>query len=592
MAVIANPLDEKDKNAQLQGTEGEGIKQISSAGGTLQAGGTPAGAVDTTVGTPQSGAAATGGQDVSQQQKYLDVNKEKALQLAGQTAGIVTGDINKAKTELGAAGETYKQAVGAGTVNLNQDVYGRATGALVDQTAPGWSQEQLDKFMADQAAQDTFKNQYNATYGGPQSIESQDYYAQAARDAAAAQRTMGLIGDTTGRQELIARTYQNPSGRFSKGALSLDESLLSGNQEAYNQLLAAQDTGLGLKDQQTALGTMSKEEYDKAMATTAATKQTMQNQFNLGNEEGEVKTQTQAIQDKAKTDYENYLKYINSTYGTQEGVQASQYFTKPQDYINIQAQNVMSAGDVARMKALESLTGGIGTLTPFANQAGQYTQYTDPSKNFNTKDFQTKVDTARTNRLAMEADNAARIKAVQDAQNAAAAEAQKAKDKQNAILVGAGTGAAIGSVVPGVGTAVGAVVGGAIGAIACFAPDTEVLLESGKTAKIKDIKVGDVLRSGGKVYSVSSHFNKYPTFKYNERVMVTGEHAVLEDGEFIRVKDSNKAIISYALLEIVHTLSCENHRMIIEGITFSDYDEVDSPFGKTDPECLIELNRK
>jgi hypothetical protein len=588
MAYVAKPLE--DDKETLQGQEGEGVKTLNTGGDALSPGGSPQEGVSTNVGAPQ-GQKPQGGQDLSQQQAYLDANREKSLQLAGKTGDIIRGDVTKAQTGLTGAGDTYKKAVQGGTVNLDQDLYGRASSALVDQTAPTYNVDLTNQFMANQADQDLFKSLYNAQYGGPTDIYSQDYYAQAARDAAKAQRTMGLVGDATGRQELIARTYENPSGRFNRGVLALDESLLTGYEDAYNQLMQAADTGLGLEGQMKSLGEMSQQEYEQAVATTQATKDAMRKQFNLSGEEGEIRTSTEAIKDKAKKDYEDYMKYIQDTYGVKEGVQATQYFDRPQDYVNIQAQNVMSQSDVARMKALESLTGGVGTLTPFEAQAGQYKDYIDPSQDFRLSDFQAKVDSEKVARLKREADEKARLQAIADAQAAADAAAKEAQKQSTGTAIGAVGGAAIGGSVGGpVGAVIGGAIGGAIGSVFCFDPNTLVQMVDGSSKKISDVKVGDVLNKGGEVYTISSHLNKDPMFDYGG-VLVSGSHAVKEDGKWKRVKDANHSRNTDKIIPVIHSLSCKNHIIMINDNIFADFDELDNSQGLTDEQCLKILNR-
>jgi len=594
MATVLKPLEEKDET--LQGQEGEGVKQLSTGAEALTPGGSASTDISREVGAPQGTTAPTGGQETSEQQKYLEANREKALQLAGKTAGVVTGDVTKAQGSLTGAGEQYQKAVQGATVNLDQDLYGRASSALVDQTAPTYNVNLTNQFMADQAAQDAFKQQYNAEYTGPRDIYSQDYYAQAAREAAKAQRTMGLVDEATGRQELISRTYDDPSGRFNRGVLALDESLLTGYEDAYNQLLAAKDTGLGLEGQMTGLGEMSEREYLAAKQATEATREQMRKQFNLGGEETEIKTQAEAIKEKAKKDYEDYLKYIQNTYGVKEGVQATSYFDRPQDYLNINAQNVMSTSDVARMKALESLTNNVGTLTPFEKQAGQYKDYIDPAADFRLSDFQSKVDTEKAARLKREADEAARIKAIQDAEAAAAAAAKEQQKQATGTAIGTAVGAAAGGAIGGpVGAVVGAVVGGTIGGIVCFDGASEFEMEDGTHKRIKDIRLGDVMKEGGVVYSLSSHILQaplynYPTEKEDCYVWVTGSHAVKED-KWVRVENSRKAtILDGHEIDVVYSLSNENHIMISHGVIFADYAEVDNDQGLTDEQCLHILN--
>lgn len=659
--------------------------------------------VSTDVGMGQASEAATGGQNVSEQESYLEANKQKALALAGEAGDVIRGDISTANTGMTEAERQYKEAVAAGTVGLNQDFYGSASSALVDQTAPDWSQSGLDEFMAGNyqdatvaddynawaqsmgyatatpapvaeenpfpdaipgatnpmqptattsanptpeeiaamqqkmqdegiltaneggvneyqadydaylneftpqdaiTNQEMFQQQYGAAYGGPKDIYSQDYWGQTQRDYEKAQQTRELMNTLEGRQNLVARTYGEGSGRYSRGTTALDEALLSGSDEAMNELALAGDEGLGLEAQLAAMEGMSQEEYLAAKAATDKTRGAYADQFNLTNEEQEIRDKTVGIKDQAKTDYEDYLKYIQDTYGVQEGIAASSYFDTPQDYLNVQAQNVMSTEDVARMKALESLTDSVGTLTPFEGQAGQYTEYIDPSADFRKDDFGAQVGTARDARIKAEIAEQKRLQAVIDAQESAEAAAAEAEAKAQATAIGAAVGATagaiVGSIVPGIGTAAGAVVGGAIGSVVgslfCFDGSSEFEMADGTYKMIKDIEIGDVLKEGGKVYSVSKHIlssqlYSYPTGDESTYIWVTGNHAVKENGAWVRISDSIKGSLVYEHdIEFTYSLSCEHHIMMSHGITFADYAEVENDQGLTDIQCLNVLN--
>ena len=57
----------------------------------------------------------------------------------------------------------------------------------------------------------------------------------------------------------------------------------------------------------------------------------------------------------------------------------------------------------------------LSTLTPFASQAGQYKDYIDPAADFRRTDFEGKVLSEKAARLNREAQQAAALKAQQDA---------------------------------------------------------------------------------------------------------------------------------------------------------------------------------
>jgi hypothetical protein len=103
------------------------------------------------------------------------------------------------------------------------------------------------------------------------------------------------------------------------------------------------------------------------------------------------------------------------------------------------------------------------------------------------------------------------------------------------------------------------------------------------------------MKEGGVVYSLSSHILQaplysYPTEKEDCYIWVTGSHAVKED-KWVRVENSRKAtILDGHEIDVVYSLSNENHIMISHGVIFADYAEVDNDQGLTDEQCLHILN--
>jgi hypothetical protein len=125
----------------------------------------------------------------------------------------------------------------------------------------------------------------------------------------------------------------------------------------------------------------------------------------------------------------------------------------------------------------------------------------------------------------------------------------------------------------------------------CFAPNTQVQMADGSFIEIQDVKLGDHMASGGLVYSISSHLiDESQVYSYNG-IIVTADHAVQENGRWLRVKDSRVAIHTPGATSVVYSLSNNGHRIVTESATFADYDEVDNPEGLNDHQCLKILNR-
>lgn len=167
--------------------------------------------------------------------------------------------------------------------------------------------------------------------------------------------------------------------------------------------------------------------------------------------------------------------------------------------------------------------------------------------------------------------------------------AQAAKEKDIALQAGLGF-AQLGSTERAAAAATAAQVQAAKASkqSSCFLTGTKIEMEDGSLKKIEDIKLADKLKSGGVVYGTSQSLVS-EIYLY-DGVFVTGNHAVREEGEWIRVKSSKNADLHEGVYS-VYNLSNENHRIITEnGIIFADYDETDFCSEISDSESLEVLN--
>jgi hypothetical protein len=166
---------------------------------------------------------------------------------------------------------------------------------------------------------------------------------------------------------------------------------------------------------------------------------------------------------------------------------------------------------------------------------------------------------------------------------------QAAKEKDIALQAGLGF-AGLGSVERGAESARLAQVEAAKASRSrgCFIEGTKILMEDGTSKNIENIKLGDRLAEGGVVYSL---FQALVTEIYQyKNNLVTGGHAVLEDGKWIRIEDSVRAFKQEGIFA-VYNLSNEDHRIISNnGIEFADYDETDLGSKINDKESLEVLN--
>lgn len=124
----------------------------------------------------------------------------------------------------------------------------------------------------------------------------------------------------------------------------------------------------------------------------------------------------------------------------------------------------------------------------------------------------------------------------------------------------------------------------------CFAESTEVFMKDKTKKKISEIKVGEIVFGGGEVLEVRSYADQkgFELYNYNG-TMLTGSHAVFEDGKWVRVKDAVLSEKTDLLVEVVHTLVTKNHSIICNNEVFSDDVETDEDL-QDESESLDALN--
>jgi hypothetical protein len=143
-------------------------------------------------------------------------------------------------------------------------------------------------------------------------------------------------------------------------------------------------------------------------------------------------------------------------------------------------------------------------------------------------------------------------------------------------------------------------IGIAIGvSYSCFDPQTPIDLADGRTAPLYRIRVGDVLSNNARVTATMRFATTEQTELYTYKsILVAGNHLVRESGTWVYVRDSKLAVKYEGVRprEII-CLNTTNHEICIDGVTFCDYEEVDSeppdykPLNPTDMVGDIELCR-
>jgi len=125
-------------------------------------------------------------------------------------------------------------------------------------------------------------------------------------------------------------------------------------------------------------------------------------------------------------------------------------------------------------------------------------------------------------------------------------------------------------------------------AAACFLDDTLFLMDDGSYKRVADIDLGDIMAEGGQVTTVLRALSD-DLYMYNGAEMVTGSHAVKENGEWIRVRDSKlskKIQGDYT----VYSVANKKHIMLTDHHVYSDLYETDFYEIVSEKESLEMLN--
>ena len=115
----------------------------------------------------------------------------------------------------------------------------------------------------------------------------------------------------------------------------------------------------------------------------------------------------------------------------------------------------------------------------------------------------------------------------------------------------------------------------------CFHPDTKLKLHNGKTVKMKNINLGDILDGGSKVISVMKLIKTENDILYklengvkNKPIYVTCSHLILYNNKFIEVENHPESCIEKIVnCDYFSCLITNDHKIKIGNHIFHDYDD-------------------
>ena len=110
------------------------------------------------------------------------------------------------------------------------------------------------------------------------------------------------------------------------------------------------------------------------------------------------------------------------------------------------------------------------------------------------------------------------------------------------------------------------------GSPGCFIKGTLITMTDGSTKPVEQVDLGDEVAEGGSVFAVGRFLN---TELYDYKgIKVSGSHMVNEDGVWMRVRDTKHGKSLGDDENTVYVFGCENRRILINGILFTDYFEI------------------
>lgn len=645
MAFVANDQDDEEQQKQGQGPvspAGGGAVHLAPSSGVGSAG--PGGAA----GTPAGGA----GGSFASLDKYLAANQGQADPLASKITGSINNqysslDQDNQSVLQGIAGQVSSAP---GYTKSDNDLLAKEAtdpvGFANDKDNVSSFQKQLtDSYGGPSSAQST--NDYQS-----QQAKLNDAISQGQAQTTTAAGRQQLIAQnsakpTTGVTALNSailsqspqalqsvqdayKPFSNLVSGLNTGAEGVNKTIAQEQADAAGASKSAQDQITG---QMTGLNTAVNDSLTTAQQNAAAQNATVKADLTSG------KVTPSDLQALGITqDQWNSLSAANKAAATAQlvssnqkefqansgtaNIDPTQWLTQQDPNAVLNAGNTATADQYAKAGAFQNLVSGLGLQTPTlainpanASQAG-----TAPT-GLNSYGYQSALQTAQDTKASEVASAQAYVNALQSGADDEHAQLAAQNAAVNNALVYGGAAAALGAAGPlMVGSAVGqaqalkniishpsintlkqapkAVVNSvghsitsaasAIGNALCFHPWTLIEMADGSMMPINKIMVGDETR-GGKVLGTTR--GVATEFYWYDGVLLTAKHAVKENGQWVRVEDSENGRQFKYLTEVVCNLITEKHRIWANGIEFADFYETDLYEALDLTESLAEMNK-
>jgi len=115
---------------------------------------------------------------------------------------------------------------------------------------------------------------------------------------------------------------------------------------------------------------------------------------------------------------------------------------------------------------------------------------------------------------------------------------------------------------------------GNIPRLRCFDENTPIALHNGKFAKIKNVKVGDLLANGSRITAKLKLLRDSEIMYDVNGILVSGGHKIYNGKDFVSVKDANYKPVHNYNNKYIYCLNTTNKIITIGNMIFSDWDEM------------------
>lgn len=652
MAYVPNMQDEEQQKTPSQGAVppagGAGVQLAPSSGvGSVGGTGTPAPGQP-----PTGGQFATLDKYVSANQGQAQPLANKVTQGIGQeynnlqgqntsTVNDINSQVNAGKAPSNANAIIAQEAANPVSFANDKGNVGQFQGLLNASYAGPASAESTSGFTKQQNdinnAINTGKNS-TTTESGREQLLSKNEAAPSTSVTGLNSAILSHSPEALGQVENAYKPFSNLLTDLSTGAQGINQNISTAQSDAAktakaaNDAISSQISGLntGVNAGLTAAQQNATNQAATLKADLAAGKLSDADLKAMGMTADQWNSLTAAQKDAATSQTVNSA---NGQFGAASGttnIDLNNFLTSQNPNLTLTTANTATPEQYKQAQAYQSLLAGLNLGTPTlainpidASQAGT-------GANTSAFDYQSALNTAQQAKASETAAAQAYADALQSGadEQHAQLQAQDAAKKATAYGVGAalpgglglaGTaGAAEGTVnaIKGdianpslahtaeilnsvlgpkmvTNTAKGITQGvtGAVNTISnifCFHPDTLINMADGTTMPIHAIQVGDTVQ-GGIVIATTRAIGH--DFHWYKGVLVTGKHAVKENGTWLRVEDSKIGRLLPKYVEIVHSLVTSDHRIWVGDVEFADQHENDNYENLNLEQSLAELNK-